>query len=73
MVLVLVIGDLHIPTLTHDLPAKFKKLLVRPPRPCQLPTAPSNFLSSSASSGLIEWMIYRRGSAGYGSWKVFEQ
>lgn len=29
MVLVLVIGDLHIPTLTHDLPAKFKKLLVR--------------------------------------------
>jgi vacuolar protein sorting-associated protein 29 len=28
MVLVLVIGDLHIPTLTHDLPAKFKKLLV---------------------------------------------
>lgn len=30
MVLVLVIGDLHIPNLTHDLPAKFKKLLVRP-------------------------------------------
>lgn len=29
MVLVLVIGDLHIPNLTHDLPAKFKKLLVR--------------------------------------------
>lgn len=28
MVLILVIGDLHIPTLTHDLPAKFKKLLV---------------------------------------------
>ncbi|BEJ15603.1 hypothetical protein CspHIS471_0502080 [Cutaneotrichosporon sp. HIS471] len=28
MVLVLVIGDLHIPTLTHDLPAKFKKLLL---------------------------------------------
>jgi len=28
MVLVLVIGDLHIPNLTHDLPAKFKKLLV---------------------------------------------
>jgi hypothetical protein len=28
MVLVLVIGDLHIPTLTHDLPAKFKRLLV---------------------------------------------
>jgi predicted phosphodiesterase len=27
MVLVLVIGDLHIPNLTHDLPAKFKKLL----------------------------------------------
>jgi vacuolar protein sorting-associated protein 29 len=24
MVLVLVIGDLHIPNLTHDLPAKFK-------------------------------------------------
>ncbi len=29
MVLVLVIGDLHIPTRCHDLPAKFKKLLVR--------------------------------------------
>jgi predicted phosphodiesterase len=29
MVLVLVIGDLHIPYRTHDLPAKFKKLLVR--------------------------------------------
>jgi hypothetical protein len=29
MVLVLVIGDLHIPNLMHDLPAKFKKLLVR--------------------------------------------
>ncbi|GAA5969085.1 hypothetical protein JCM21900_000689 [Sporobolomyces salmonicolor] len=28
MVLVLVLGDLHIPTRTHDLPAKFKKLLV---------------------------------------------
>ncbi|KAE8537786.1 hypothetical protein D1P53_005842 [Cryptococcus gattii VGV] len=28
MVLVLVIGDLHIPNLVHDLPAKFKKLLV---------------------------------------------
>ncbi|WVQ82382.1 hypothetical protein IAT38_004510 [Cryptococcus sp. DSM 104549] len=28
MVLVLVIGDLHIPSLIHDLPAKFKKLLV---------------------------------------------
>ncbi|KIM26950.1 hypothetical protein M408DRAFT_175531 [Serendipita vermifera MAFF 305830] len=28
MVLVLVIGDLHIPYRTHDLPAKFKKLLV---------------------------------------------
>ncbi|KAH9475730.1 Vacuolar protein sorting-associated protein 29 [Psilocybe cubensis] len=28
MVLVLVIGDLHIPHRTHDLPAKFKKLLV---------------------------------------------
>jgi vacuolar protein sorting-associated protein 29 len=30
MVLVLVIGDLHIPNLMHDLPAKFKKLLVCP-------------------------------------------
>ncbi|KAF8479368.1 Metallo-dependent phosphatase-like protein [Gautieria morchelliformis] len=28
MVLVLVIGDFHIPYRTHDLPAKFKKLLV---------------------------------------------
>ncbi|GAA5903220.1 hypothetical protein JCM5296_001209 [Sporobolomyces johnsonii] len=28
MVLVLVLGDLHIPTRAHDLPAKFKKLLV---------------------------------------------
>jgi len=28
MVLVLVIGDLHIPIRSHDLPAKFKKLLV---------------------------------------------
>lgn len=28
MVLVLVIGDLHIPHRVHDLPAKFKKLLV---------------------------------------------
>ncbi|KAH7049473.1 Metallo-dependent phosphatase [Auriculariales sp. MPI-PUGE-AT-0066] len=28
MVLVLVIGDLHIPDRIHDLPAKFKKLLV---------------------------------------------
>lgn len=28
MVLVLIIGDLHIPIRTHDLPAKFKKLLV---------------------------------------------
>ena len=28
MVLVLVIGDLHIPHIIHDLPAKFKKLLV---------------------------------------------
>lgn len=28
MVLVLVIGDLHIPHRTHDLPAKFKKLLL---------------------------------------------
>lgn len=28
MVLVLVIGDFHIPHRTHDLPAKFKKLLV---------------------------------------------
>ena len=28
MVLVLVIGDLHIPHRIHDLPAKFKKLLV---------------------------------------------
>ncbi|PVF97050.1 Metallo-dependent phosphatase [Serendipita vermifera] len=28
MVLVLVIGDIHIPYRTHDLPAKFKKLLV---------------------------------------------
>jgi vacuolar protein sorting-associated protein 29 len=28
MVLVLVIGDLHIPYRIHDLPAKFKKLLV---------------------------------------------
>jgi len=28
MVLVLVIGDFHIPTRTHDLPLKFKKLLV---------------------------------------------
>ena len=28
MVLVLTIGDLHIPHRTHDLPAKFKKLLV---------------------------------------------
>ncbi|KAG8881902.1 Vacuolar protein sorting-associated protein 29 [Tulasnella sp. 331] len=28
MVLVLIIGDLHIPYRTHDLPAKFKKLLV---------------------------------------------
>ena len=28
MVLVLVIGDLHIPHRTYDLPAKFKKLLV---------------------------------------------
>jgi hypothetical protein len=28
MVLVLVIGDLHIPYRVHDLPAKFKKLLV---------------------------------------------
>lgn len=43
MVLVLVIGDLHIPTLTHDLPAKFKKLLVRLmtlhvfDRSCQVP------------------------------------
>jgi hypothetical protein len=26
--LVLVIGDLHIPNRAHDLPAKFKKLLV---------------------------------------------
>ncbi len=28
MVLVLVIGDLHIPHRTHDLPVKFRKLLV---------------------------------------------
>lgn len=28
MVLVLVIGDLHIPHRTHDLSAKFKKFLV---------------------------------------------
>ncbi|SCV70018.1 BQ2448_1412 [Microbotryum intermedium] len=28
MVLVLVLGDIHIPIRTHDLPAKFKKLLV---------------------------------------------
>lgn len=28
MVLVLVIGDLHIPHRTYDLPSKFKKLLV---------------------------------------------
>jgi vacuolar protein sorting-associated protein 29 len=28
MVLVLVIGDFHIPHRIHDLPAKFKKLLV---------------------------------------------
>lgn len=28
MVLVLIIGDLHIPHRIHDLPAKFKKLLV---------------------------------------------
>jgi vacuolar protein sorting-associated protein 29 len=28
MVLVLIIGDLHIPHRTHDLPAKFKKLLL---------------------------------------------
>ena len=28
MVLVLIIGDLHIPHRVHDLPAKFKKLLV---------------------------------------------
>lgn len=28
MVLVLVIGDLHIPHRVHDLPTKFKKLLV---------------------------------------------
>jgi vacuolar protein sorting-associated protein 29 len=28
MVLVLVIGDMHIPHRTHDLPAKFKKLLL---------------------------------------------
>ena len=28
MVLVLVIGDFHIPHRTHDLPSKFKKLLV---------------------------------------------
>jgi vacuolar protein sorting-associated protein 29 len=28
MVLVLVIGDLHIPHRAHDLPAKFKKLLL---------------------------------------------
>jgi vacuolar protein sorting-associated protein 29 len=28
MVLVLIIGDLHIPHRTHDLPSKFKKLLV---------------------------------------------
>jgi hypothetical protein len=27
MVLVLIIGDLHIPMRCHDLPAKFKKLL----------------------------------------------
>jgi hypothetical protein len=32
MVLVLIIGDLHIPMRCHDLPAKFKKLLVRPLR-----------------------------------------
>jgi hypothetical protein len=32
MVLVLIIGDLHIPTRIHDLPAKFKKLLVSPYR-----------------------------------------
>lgn len=31
MVLVLIIGDLHIPHRTHDLPAKFKKLLVPGP------------------------------------------
>jgi hypothetical protein len=34
MVLVLIIGDLHIPTRIHDLPAKFKKLLVSPHRLC---------------------------------------
>jgi vacuolar protein sorting-associated protein 29 len=28
MVLVLIIGDLHIPHRAHDLPAKFRKLLV---------------------------------------------
>jgi predicted phosphodiesterase len=28
IVLVLVLGDLHIPLRSHDLPAKFKKLLV---------------------------------------------
>lgn len=30
MVLVLVIGDLHIPHRMHSLPAKFRKLLVPP-------------------------------------------
>ena len=29
IVLVLVLGDLHIPLRSHDLPAKFKKLLVQ--------------------------------------------
>ena len=37
MVLVLVIGDLHIPYRIHDLPAKFKKLLVSGIQPATTP------------------------------------
>lgn len=38
--LVLVIGDLHIPSRAHDLPNKFKKLLVRTRRLLKAPLLP---------------------------------
>lgn len=49
MVLVLVIGDLHIPYRVHDLPAKFKKLLVSgvpPATTLNLGTQPRRFTTN---------------------------
>jgi len=50
MVLVLVLGDLHIPNRAHDLPSKFKKLLVR----LSLSSPLSLFLFSR-TDGCEEW------------------